>query len=327
MSILITGGAGYVGSHVALHFLDGGEEVIVLDDLSTGHDWLVPPAARLVVGDIADRDLVMRVVREHQVDAVIHMAARTIVPDSVARPAEYYRVNVARAQALLEAVARAGVPHVIFSSSAAVYGNPASSPVSEAAPLHPISPYGRTKVMVEWMLEDMARSHDFAAVALRYFNIAGADAKGRSGQVSGSQIVKVAAEAACGRRDGIDLHGDDYDTPDGTCIRDYIHVSDVACAHHAMLRHMRAGGGAGVFNVGSGHGTSVRDIVRTMQRLSGRDFPVRIVPRRPGDPAAVVADTASLRAAVPWTPTHDTLDEIVASALAWERRLSGLAGM
>ena len=325
MSILITGGAGYVGSHVALHFLDCGEEVVVLDDLSTGHPYLVPAAARFVVGDIADGDLVARLVREHRVEAAIHMAARTIVPDSVAHPAEYYRINVAKAQALLETLARAGVAHVIFSSSAAVYGNPESSPVSESAPLHPISPYGRTKVMVEWMLEDMARSHDFSAVALRYFNIAGADPLGRAGQVSGTQIMKVAAEAACGKRGGIDLHGDDYSTPDGTCIRDYIHVSDVASAHGAVLRLMRAGGAGRVFNVGSGHGTSVREIVQTMQRLSGREFPVRIAPRRPGDPAAVVADTSLLKVAVPWTPTHDTLEEIAAGALAWERRLSSLS--
>jgi len=324
MTVLITGGAGYIGSHVALCLLDHDEEAIVLDDLSTGCKHLVPPRARFVRGDIADRELVTRTIQDHCIRAVIHLAARTIVPDSVAHPAEYYRINVAKTQTLLETVASAGVPHVIFSSSAAVYGNPAASPVPETAALQPISPYGRSKLMVEWMLEDMTRSDEMTAVALRYFNVAGADPLGRSGQVSaaGNQIVKTAVQAACGMRDGIDLYGDDYSTPDGTCIRDYVHVSDVAAAHLAVLRYMRRGGGGAVFNIGSGHGTSVWGIIEAVKRLSGCNFPVRIGPRRPGDPAAVVADTAAMRMMLRWRPAYDSLNEIVGDALSWERRLT-----
>ncbi|HSI39769.1 MAG TPA: UDP-glucose 4-epimerase GalE [Xanthobacteraceae bacterium] len=324
MAVLVTGGAGYIGSHMVLALVDAGFEVVVLDNLSTGFDWAVHPAATLVQGDVADGALVARLVAEHGIDAVVHFAARIVVPESMLDPLGYYLANTVKSRALIAAVVAAGVPHLIFSSTAAVYGMVGGEPVAEDAVLAPISPYGRSKLMTEWMLADAAAAHPLRYVGLRYFNVAGADPAGRSGQstAAATHLVKVAAEAALGKRAGLDVYGTDYATPDGTCVRDYIHVSDLAAAHLDALRHLRAGGESLVLNCGYGRGYSVLEVIETVKRVSGVDFPVRIAGRRPGDPAAIVAKAERIRAALGWVPKLDDLDTIVAQALAWEQRLA-----
>ncbi len=323
MTILVTGGAGYIGSHMVLALVDAGYPVVVLDDLSTGFEWAVHPDATFVQGDVADTALVRRLIDEHHVEAVIHFAARILVADSVADPLGYYYANTVKSRALLEAVLAGGVRRVIFSSTAAVYGMGSQQPVSEDAPLVPLSPYGRSKLMTEWMLADSAAAHGLSYVALRYFNVAGADPAGRSGETRhrATHLINVAAQAATGKRDGIDIYGADYDTPDGTCLRDYIHVSDLAAAHLDALRHLQAGGGNIVLNCGYGRGYSVREVVETVKRVSGVDFPVRLAPRRPGDPAAIVARAERIRTELGWRPGFDDLDTIVSHALSWERTL------
>jgi UDP-glucose 4-epimerase len=258
------------------------------------------------------------------VTAIIHFAASIVVPDSVRDPLGYYRNNTMNARALFEAAVKTGVRHVIFSSTAAVYGNPARVPVAEDAPLSPMSPYGSSKLMSEIMLRDTAAAHDLTYVVLRYFNVAGADPMGRTGQstIGATHLIKVAVETALGSRPHIDVFGTDYDTPDGTCIRDYIHVSDLVRAHSAALAHLRSGGASATFNCGYGHGSSVLEVIEAVKRVSGRDFAVKLSGRRPGDPAAIVADAARIRAQLGWAPQFDDLDTIVAHALAWERRLA-----
>jgi UDP-glucose 4-epimerase len=297
---------------------------VVLDDFSTGFDWAVHPAATLVSGDVSDGELVSRVVGEHGIDAVIHFAARIVVPDSVADPLGYYLANTVKTRALIEAVVAAGVPHFIFSSTAAVYGMIGSDPVAEDAALAPISPYGRSKLMSEWMLADTAIAHPLRYVALRYFNVAGADPLGRSGQstAGATHLIKVAAETALGKRPGMQVFGTDYETPDGTCLRDYIHVTDLARAHLDALTFLKAGGTSAVLNCGYGRGYSVLEVIDTVKRVSGVDFPVQVSGRRLGDPAAIVARATRIRAELGWTPTLDDLPTIVEHALAWERRLS-----
>jgi UDP-glucose 4-epimerase len=324
MTVLVTGGAGYIGSHMVLALIDAGHDVVVLDDFSTGFDWAVHPAATLVSGDVSDGELVRRLVREHRIEAVIHFAARIVVPESVADPLGYYLANTVKTRALLEAVVAAGVPHFIFSSTAAVYGMIGADPVAENAALAPISPYGRSKLMSEWMLADAAVAHPLGYVALRYFNVAGADPLGRSGQstAGATHLIKVAAETALGKRPGMQVFGTDYETPDGTCVRDYIHVSDLASAHLDALRHLRAGGASAVLNCGYGRGYSVFEVIDTVKRVSGVDFPVQISGRRAGDPAAIVAQATRIRSELGWTPKLDDLPTIVEHALAWERRLS-----
>ncbi|MDF2996810.1 MAG: UDP-galactose 4-epimerase [Xanthobacteraceae bacterium] len=324
MAVLVTGGAGYIGSHMVLALVDAGHEVVVLDDFSTGFDWAVHPAATLVSGDVSDGELVSRVVGEHGIDAVIHFAARIVVPDSVADPLGYYLANTVKTRALIEAVVAAGVPHFIFSSTAAVYGMIGSDPVAEDAALAPISPYGRSKLMSEWMLADTAIAHPLRYVALRYFNVAGADPLGRSGQstAGATHLIKVAAETALGKRPGMQVFGTDYETPDGTCLRDYIHVTDLARAHLDALTFLKAGGTSAVLNCGYGRGYSVLEVIDTVKRVSGVDFPVQVSGRRLGDPAAIVARATRIRAELGWTPTLDDLPTIVEHALAWERRLS-----
>jgi UDP-glucose 4-epimerase len=324
MTVLVTGGAGYIGSHMVLELLDAGEKVVVVDNLSTGFASVVPRGAELVVGDFGDSGLIRRLLDQHKVDAVIHFAALIVVPESVAKPLQYYRNNTVNAHALVSTLVEAGVPNLIFSSTAAVYGTPAVSPVDEDAPLKPESPYGRSKMMVEMMLADAAAAHPgLHYAALRYFNVAGADPKGRAGQSTkgATHLIKVAAEAALGKRPSITVYGTDYPTPDGTCIRDYIHVTDVCSAHTAALRHLRQGGNNAVLNCGYGRGLSVLEVIVAVKRVSGRDFPVLFGPRRPGDPASIVASPARIRALLGWQPHHDSLDEIVASALDWEARL------
>jgi UDP-glucose 4-epimerase len=323
MSVLVTGGAGYIGSHMVWRLVDSGEEVVVLDNLTTGFRWAVAPEARIVIGDVGDGDLVGRLIAEHKIEAIIHFAGSIVVPESVADPLGYYLNNTVKSRALIAAAVKGGVRHFIFSSTAAVYGTPKVTPVAENAVLMPESPYGRSKLMTETMLADTAAVHDLNYVALRYFNVAGADPKGRTGQSTkgATHLIKVASETALAKRDAITVYGTDYPTADGTCVRDYIHVTDLAAAHSEALAHLRAGGRNLVANAGYGRGYSVLQVIDTVKRVSGRDFKVVIGDRRPGDPAAIVADPALIMSEFGWKPRHDNLDEIVRSALAWEESL------
>lgn len=323
MSVLVTGGAGYIGSHMAHALADAGEAVVVLDNLSTGFAWALPGAATLVTGDMGDEALVGRTIREHKIEAIVHFAAKIVVPESVADPLGYYLNNTVKSRALLAAAVAGGVKHVIFSSTAAVYGEPKTMPVAEDVPLDPVSPYGRSKLMTEWMLQDVSRAHPLSYVALRYFNVAGADPKGRTGQstANATHLIKVACQAALGTRPGLEVFGTDYPTPDGSCLRDYIHVTDLAEAHLAALRHLRTGGASGVYNCGYGQGYSVLDVIDVVKRVSGVDFPVKLSPRRPGDPAAIVAKADRIRSDLGWQPRLDDLETIVRHALDWEQHL------
>ncbi|HEX5779113.1 MAG TPA: UDP-glucose 4-epimerase GalE [Xanthobacteraceae bacterium] len=324
MAVLVTGGAGYIGSHTVLALVDAGERVVVLDDLSTGRHSSVHPSARLVVGDVGDSALVQRIAAEHDIQDIIHFAAKLIVPDSVSDPLGYYLGNTVKTRSLLAAAVSAGVPRLVFSSTAAVYGMPRENPVGEDSPTMPISPYGASKLMSEWMLRDTSAAHGLGYVTLRYFNVAGADPMLRSGQASplSTHLIKVASEAALGRRARLDVFGDDYPTPDGTCVRDYIHVTDLALAHVDALRHLRRGGSNLTLNCGYGLGYSVFEVVDSVKRISGVDFPVRVGPRRSGDPAAIVARAERIRETLGWQPQYDDLATIVRHALAWERKIS-----
>ncbi len=325
MAILVTGGAGYIGSHMVLALIDAGREAVVLDDLSTGHRAAVPEAANFVEGDIADEALVARVIGRHGVDAIIHFAGSIVVPDSVLDPLGYYLDNTVKSRALMAAAVAGGVPRFIFSSTAAVYGEPATSPIAEDAPLAPISPYGASKAMTERMLADASAAYGLAFAALRYFNVAGADPAGRAGQsgARATHLIKLASQAALGRRSHLDVFGDDYPTPDGTCLRDYIHVTDLARAHLMALEHLEAGGANLIANCGYGRGYSVREVIAAVKRASGVDFPVGTAARRDGDPAALIARADRIRSVLGWQPELDDLDLIVAHALAWERRIAG----
>jgi UDP-glucose 4-epimerase len=325
MTVLVTGGAGYIGSHMVHELVDSGEPVVVLDNLSTGFRFLIPGATPFVAGSTGDHELVAKTIERHGVTAIIHFAASIVVPDSVADPLGYYSNNTMNTCTLLQAAVAAGVRHFIFSSTAAVYGNPERVPVREDAPTAPISPYGTSKLMSEIMLHDTSRAHGLRFVALRYFNVAGADPKGRTGQATpqATHLIKVACEAVLGKREKLQVFGTDYPTPDGTCIRDYIHVTDLVRAHSAALAHLRRGGESATFNCGYGRGASVMEVIDAVRHVSGRDFPVEISGRRAGDPASLVADVARIRAALDWRPQFQDLDTIVAHALAWEKRLPG----
>jgi UDP-glucose 4-epimerase len=325
MTVLVTGGAGYIGSHMVWELLDAGESVVVLDRLSTGFEWAVAPEAKLVVGDVADKELVGQIIRDHGVDAIIHFAGSIVVPESVADPLAYYENNTCKTRALIETAVREGVPNFIFSSTAAVYGGAGLEPVREDAQLSPESPYGLSKLMSEWMLRDAAAAHGLRYTALRYFNVAGADPKGRTGQSTpgATHLIKVACETALGKRASMQVFGTDYPTPDGTCIRDYIHVSDLAAAHRLALQRLRAGGASMVANCGYSHGYSVLEVIDSVRRVFGRDFPVVMGDRRAGDAAAVVANSDLARNELGWVPKHDDLTQIVTDALSWERILTG----
>jgi UDP-glucose 4-epimerase len=322
MAVLVTGGAGYIGSHMVYALLDAGERVAVLDNLTTGFDWAVPADAPLIVGDTGDQTLDTRIIRQHEVEAVIHFAASVVVPDSVRNPLAYYRNNTVNSRSLIESAIASGVRHFIFSSTAAVYGNPTAIPVREDAPTMPISPYGWSKLMTETMLRDASHAHGLNHIILRYFNVAGADPQGRTGQstAGATHLVKVAVEAALDVRPELKLFGTDYPTPDGTCIRDYIHVGDLVLAHLAALRAMRAGKASMTLNCGYGRGFSVREVIETVKTVSGADFKVEEAPRRAGDPAMIVADATRIRERLlGWRPRFDDLAVIVRDALAWER--------
>lgn len=323
MTTLITGGAGYIGSHMAHCLVRAGERVVVLDNLTTGFGWLLPAQAQLVVGDVSDSALVARVLAEHGIDAVIHFAGSIIVPESVSDPLKYYRNNTSASRSLIEACVSVGVDKFIFSSTAAVYGDPLSVPVPEDAPLLPLSPYGMSKLMTELMLKDVSAAHDFRYTALRYFNVAGADPEGATGQSTpeATHLIKVACETALGQRPQMSLFGSDYDTVDGTAVRDYIHVSDLVEAHRLALLRLREGGSSAVMNCGYGEGYSVRQVIDTVKAVSGVDFKVAEAPRRAGDSPKVVADSTRARQELGWQPKYNDLELIVRHAFAWEEKL------
>jgi UDP-glucose 4-epimerase len=320
--ILVTGGAGYIGSHVVLQLVAAGEQVIVLDNLSTGFENAVI-GAELVTGDTGDQELVGRILREHDIDAVMHFAAHTIVPESVADPLKYYRNNTCNTRNLLNACSDAGLRHFIFSSTAAVYGIPDDPLADEQTRLAPINPYGTSKLMSEWMLRDLSAASAMTHVALRYFNVAGSDPQGRIGQSTrqATLLIKVACEAAVGKRDHVAIFGTDYPTPDGTGIRDYIHVDDLADAHIRALEYLRAGGESTTLNCGYGHGYSVREVLDTVARVDGNPLKIHEEPRRAGDPPVLVARADRIRDVLQWTPQHDDLEFIVRTSLEWERKL------
>ncbi|OLP58264.1 UDP-glucose 4-epimerase GalE [Xaviernesmea oryzae] len=324
MAVLVTGGGGYIGSHMVWALLDAGEDVVVIDRLSTGFRWAIAPEARFYEGDIADADLLRRIVSENKVDAIIHFAGSIVVPESVSDPLGYYENNTVKSRSLIASAVEAGIPHFVFSSTAAVYGTPSVlEPVTEDLPLRPESPYGSSKLMTEIMLKDTAAAHDLTYTALRYFNVAGADPKGRSGQSSAlaTHLIKVACGTALGKRASMSVFGTDYQTPDGTCVRDYIHVWDLVQAHLKALQRMRAGGGSLAANCGYGHGYSVLEVLDAVRKVHGSDFPVTFAERRPGDPAMIVANPALAMKELAWTPELDDLEGIIASALDWERHL------
>jgi UDP-glucose 4-epimerase len=322
-SILVTGGAGYIGSHVVLQLRARGEQVVVLDDLSTGFKQAVLDTP-LVVGKVGDRDLVMQILRTHAVDTVMHFAAHTIVPESVANPLKYYGNNTCSTRNLLECCVETGVRHFVFSSTAAVYGIPADSMAAETSPTAPINAYGTSKLMSEWMLRDVAASSPLRYVALRYFNVAGSDSAGRIGQATrkATLLIKVACEAAVGKRQHVSIYGTDYPTSDGTGVRDYIHVEDLATAHLDALSYLQKGGTPQVLNVGYGHGYSVREVLKSVERVAGHSLTIREEPRRAGDPPVLVARADRVRSELGWQPRLDDLDTIVKTSLQWEQRLA-----
>jgi len=329
MTVLVTGGAGYIGGHMALALIDAGETPIVVDNLSTGFAWAVPPEAKLAVGDLGDADLIGGLIQTHEIDAIAHFAAKLVVPESVADPLGYYLNNTCKARNLIETAVKGGVSRFIFSSTAAVYGEATAEPVGEDRPPNPVSPYGRSKLMVEWMLADADRAHALRSVVLRYFNVAGADPKGRLGQstLNATHLIKRAVETALGRHKSMDVYGVDYPTPDGSGVRDYIQVTDLIDAHMAALAHLRAGGASLTCNCGYGRGYSVLEVVEAVRRTAGVELPVRVGPRRSGDPAAVVAEANRIRELLRWSPKFDDLDMIVDHALSWERRLGLGSGL
>ena len=322
-TILVTGGAGYIGSHTVLQLRERGDRVIVLDNLSTGFRQSLGDV-QLVEGDVGNSALVAQLLADEGIDTVVHFAAHTIVPESVSDPLKYYGNNTCQTRNLLATCLAGGVRQVVFSSTAAVYGIPASGLAAEDSPLAPINPYGTSKLMSEWMLRDLAAATDLRFVALRYFNVAGSDPQGRIGQSTrkATLLVKVACEASVGRRTHVSVYGSDYDTPDGTGVRDYIHVADLARAHLHAVDYLRQGGRSEVLNCGYGHGYSVRDVLRSVERVSGKPLVVREEPRRAGDPPSLVAQADRIRQVLGWTPALDDLDGIVASSLRWEEKLA-----
>ena len=323
MTVLVTGGAGYIGSHMALKLGDSGEETVVLDNLTTGFDWAVDHRASLVQGDASDIEFVTKLIKDRGITEIIHFAGSIVVPESVVDPLKYYRNNTATSRNLLEAAVKGGVERFIFSSTAAVYGMTGLAPVEETTPLAPMSPYGKSKLMTEWMLADVAAAHPIKYGVLRYFNVAGADPQKRSGQSTplATHLIKVAAQTALGQRQKMDIFGTDYPTPDGTCVRDYIHVTDLIAAHKLLLDHLRRGGDSTTLNCAYGQGYSVRQVVEMVKDVSGINFRVDEGPRRAGDPASITATGEKVRKLLGWVPEHDDLREMVSTAIDWERYL------
>lgn len=336
-NVLITGGAGYIGSHTCRQLVETGCNVVVLDNFYSGHRWAVHPRAKLVEGDAGDIALVRSILESKKIEAVIHFAGHIVVPESVADPLKYYNNNTCCSRNLIEACVRQQVSNFVFSSSAAVYGAPQGNPAQETDNTEPINPYGRSKLMTEWMLEDAANStlpaptpskkaaSSFRYITLRYFNVAGASLDGKLGQATpeATHLIKVACEAACGKRESVSIFGTDYPTPDGTCIRDYIHVEDLAHAHLLALLHLFAGGASDIFNCGYGRGFSVKEILHAVQEVSGVDFRINETARRQGDPPELVADAERIRNVLGWTPRLQDINTICESAYKWERKLSG----
>jgi UDP-glucose 4-epimerase len=321
MAILVTGGAGYIGSHMVHELLDHGESVVVLDNLTTGFDWAVPDRAKLIIGNVGDRKLVEKTIRNESIEAIIHFAGSVVVPESVEDPLKYYENNTSNTRNLLEAVTKCGLDKFIFSSTAAVYGEPSTTgPIREDAVLNPMSPYGSSKLMSEIMVRDTALATNLRYVMLRYFNVAGGDPMQRTGQstAGATHLIKIACETAAGKRPCMSIFGDDYDTPDGTCIRDFIHVSDLVNAHYAALNFLRQGGLKFTANCGYSRGYSVQEVVDAVKRVSGNDFPVVMEPRRIGDIPSLTANSHRLMSRLAWKPRFDDLDKIIADALAWE---------
>ncbi|MCP3465037.1 MULTISPECIES: UDP-glucose 4-epimerase GalE [unclassified Bradyrhizobium] len=323
MTVLVTGGAGYIGSHTVLALAEAGEDVVVIDDLSTGFSAYLPEGVPLFIGDAGDENLVEGVIAQHNIESIIHFAGSVVVPESMRDPLGYYRNNFMTARNLLNVAVKRGINRFIFSSTAAVYGNPDQVPVPEHAPTRPLSPYGSSKLMTEIMLHDVASAYGMQYVTLRYFNVAGADPQARIGlaTVGATHLLKIAVEAATGQRAKIDVFGTDYPTPDGSCIRDFIHVTDLSQAHRSALAYLRRGGASTTLNCGYGRGYSVLETIDAVRRVSGRSFAVQYAPRRPGDIMTMVADTSRIRSVLDWQPQYENLETIAAHALAWEEQL------
>jgi UDP-glucose 4-epimerase len=322
--ILVAGGAGYIGSHVVRQLSEAGNRVVVMDNLASGFARALLHGEKLIQADIGDAAALSQAFSQHAFDSVLHFAASTVAPESVSKPIPYYDNNVVATLRLLEACVQHKVKHFVFSSSAAVYGEPDGGWASEDSPTNPINPYGTSKLISEWMLRDVAIAHGMRFTALRYFNVAGADPQGRIGQSTSraTHLVKTACQAALGVRDGLIVYGEDFPTPDGTGVRDYVHVEDLASAHLAALDYLRAGGVSAVLNIGYGTGNSVREVVAAVKRVTGRNFPVRSAPRRPGDPGMLVARADKVKTVIGWQPRYADLDRIVADAWRWEQRLA-----
>ncbi|MFT4116945.1 UDP-glucose 4-epimerase GalE [Bradyrhizobium sp.] len=323
MTVLVTGGAGYIGSHTVLALAEAGEDVVVVDDLSTGFSAYLPEGVPLFIGDAGDENLIEGVIAQHNIESIIHFAGSVVVPDSMRDPLGYYRNNFTTARNLLNVAVKRGINRFIFSSTAAVYGNPDQVPVPEHAPTRPLSPYGSSKLMTEIMLHDVATAYGMQYVTLRYFNVAGADPHARIGlaTIGATHLLKIAVEAATGQRAKIDVFGTDYPTQDGSCIRDFIHVTDLSQAHRSALAYLRRGGASTTLNCGYGRGYSVLETIDAVRRVSGRSFAVQYAPRRPGDIMTMVADTSRIRSLLDWQPQYDDLETIAAHALAWEDKL------
>ncbi|MCK1545012.1 UDP-glucose 4-epimerase GalE [Bradyrhizobium sp. 160] len=323
MTVLVTGGAGYIGSHTVLALAEAGEDVVVIDDLSTGFSTYLPEGVPLFIGDAGDENLLEGVIAQHDIESIIHFAGSVVVPDSMRDPLGYYRNNFMTARNLLNVAVKRGISRFIFSSTAAVYGDPDQVPVPEHAPTRPLSPYGSSKLMTEIMLHDVADAYGMQYVTLRYFNVAGADPQARIGLATAgaTHLLKIAVEAATGQRAKIDVFGTDYPTPDGSCIRDFIHVTDLSQAHRSALAYLRNGGASTTLNCGYGRGYSVLETIDAVRRVSGRSFAVQYAARRPGDIMTMVADTSRIRGLLDWHPQYDDLETIAAHALAWEDKL------
>lgn len=327
MTALVTGGAGYIGSHMVWELLDNNEDVVVVDNLTTGFEWAIPEGVTFVKADIGDQDAMESVISDHKIDAIIHFAGSVVVPESIEDPLKYYQNNTGNSRNLIAAAVKTGVEKFIFSSTAAVYGNPLTQgPISENAILNPMSPYGTSKLMTELMIRDTADAHDFSYVILRYFNVAGCDVQGRTGQSTegATHLIKVACEAAAGNRSSMKIFGTDYDTKDGTCVRDFIHVSDLANAHYEALIYLRGGGKKFTANCGYSQGYTVREVIDTVKQISGNDFRVIETARRAGDIESLTANANRLMTRLEWQPKHDNLETIIESALNWEKKLPAL---